>query len=463
MLNSGNAIVDAIGTLDFQGNITPPSWYQHIRYSNKRGEYTDHLAVSILADVVYWYRPIKICDEVTGSQIGWRKKFSADLMQRSYQSYAAYLGASYKQIIAAFDLLSKLGLIRRHFRTIHTSTGTMLEHVMFIEPIVERIQEITYKISSEEFATLCQSRQAGTKKSRKSHVPKSECGAETLEPNEDSHPIHVPKSETTCRNRKPHAEIGGTYTKTTSRSLNINNKHKHKQAQMPFTGTSENSFFDNGEEFFEEISETDNKKPINISPLVQKDLGEETTPLPPSLRRRDVSASADVSARPRVTVEGGSKKPVDIKFVENDLGWIQMPQTKRFTLARAITVRRLQYVLATQYRNIEVYVNDRGVTPSNGNEIYWLANGQIVLEEELFYEKETGLQDLRDSLFARSMVTQAEFNELLKEVFIDSVDWLAEKKAEAQKILAEKSKVLLFYDRDRQTFADIRSRLTQAS
>lgn len=52
---TGNAIVDAVAQIHIEGNITPASWYQHIRYTNSRGTYTDHLAIAILADVIYKY------------------------------------------------------------------------------------------------------------------------------------------------------------------------------------------------------------------------------------------------------------------------------------------------------------------------------------------------------------------------------------------------------------------------
>jgi hypothetical protein len=47
--STGHATVDIVGQLHLTGNIVHHSWYQHIRYSNKRGVFTDPWAVLILA------------------------------------------------------------------------------------------------------------------------------------------------------------------------------------------------------------------------------------------------------------------------------------------------------------------------------------------------------------------------------------------------------------------------------
>lgn len=132
-----------IEKISITGNVVPPSWYQAIK--TKSGK-TALLAINILADVVYWYRPTVIRDEETGAIISKSKKFKSDKLQRQYSQIVDFLGCSKEQAKEAVDLLVDLGLITREFRTV--KTGTMiLNNVMFLEPIPPRIEEITYRPS----------------------------------------------------------------------------------------------------------------------------------------------------------------------------------------------------------------------------------------------------------------------------------------------------------------------------
>jgi len=132
--------VDAIGQMAFEGNIIPQSWYQHITFESGR---PDLLGVVLLAEICYWYRPTEIRDEATGALLGYRKKFKSDMLQRSYQSFADQFGASKRQVRDAIHRLEERDLLRLEFRTVQTAAGT-LSNVLFLEPIVEQVQAITY-------------------------------------------------------------------------------------------------------------------------------------------------------------------------------------------------------------------------------------------------------------------------------------------------------------------------------
>ena len=54
MNNQSTPIVDSIGQMNFEGNITPLEWYKHIKFANGKA---DTIAITILSDIVYWYRP----------------------------------------------------------------------------------------------------------------------------------------------------------------------------------------------------------------------------------------------------------------------------------------------------------------------------------------------------------------------------------------------------------------------
>ncbi|WP_434577153.1 hypothetical protein [Thermoanaerobacterium thermosaccharolyticum] len=137
-----NKTVEEIGKINFEGNIIPANWYKHITFSSGKPNLN---AIIILAEIVYWYRPTIIRDPATGEIKGYKTKFNADKLQRSYQSFADQFGISKRQAQDAIKLLRDLGLITLEFRTITMPTsGLKLTNVMFIEPVPERIEEITY-------------------------------------------------------------------------------------------------------------------------------------------------------------------------------------------------------------------------------------------------------------------------------------------------------------------------------
>ncbi|SFE24860.1 hypothetical protein SAMN04324257_01089 [Thermoanaerobacter thermohydrosulfuricus] len=143
-------IVMEVTQIDFQGNITPQNWYKYIKTDAGK---PDPIAVSLLADIVYWYKATEFRDEVTGEVIGYKKKFKGDKLQKSYEQFANQFGYSKVQVKRALKRLEKQGLITLEFRNITTKTGLKLTNVMYIEPIPEKIREITYasdKVVDEE-------------------------------------------------------------------------------------------------------------------------------------------------------------------------------------------------------------------------------------------------------------------------------------------------------------------------
>ena len=101
-LTSGNEIVDAMGSINISGNIIPAIWYKTITKENGKPYL---LAIVILADIVYWYRPSEVRDQGTGHILGWKKKFSEDILRQSYQYYADLFGESKKTVKTAMDKL----------------------------------------------------------------------------------------------------------------------------------------------------------------------------------------------------------------------------------------------------------------------------------------------------------------------------------------------------------------------
>lgn len=139
MFTSGSKTVDQVGQLNIEGNVIPTTWFSKITYENGK---PDLNAIVILSEIVYWYRPKVVRDEESGRTLGVAKKFKADKLQRSYDSFANQFGLSNRQVKYAIDRLCKIGVINREFRTINTEK-TPLYNVIFLDINVQKLAEIS--------------------------------------------------------------------------------------------------------------------------------------------------------------------------------------------------------------------------------------------------------------------------------------------------------------------------------
>lgn len=139
--STGNAIVDEVSEMNFSGNVVPLTWFKTMLGESGKPML---LAIDLLADIVYWYRPKEIRDEGTGDLIGFQKRFKADLLQRSYRQIEQHFGVTKKQARTALDYLCKIGVIRKHLRNELTSDGTPLHNNMYLELVPEKLKELTY-------------------------------------------------------------------------------------------------------------------------------------------------------------------------------------------------------------------------------------------------------------------------------------------------------------------------------
>lgn len=133
---SGNAIVDEISNMRI--NSIPEAWYRTVR----QGKQPNALAILVLWDLLYWYKWVEIRDEATGMVIGYKKKFKADLLQRSYDSIAAKFGITKTHATAIIKFLEDLGVLKRIFRTI-TVGDVKCSNVLFIELVPSVIKAIS--------------------------------------------------------------------------------------------------------------------------------------------------------------------------------------------------------------------------------------------------------------------------------------------------------------------------------
>ncbi|SHI01001.1 conserved phage C-terminal domain-containing protein [Clostridium grantii] len=135
-----NKIVSEVGKLNFTGNIINWAWFKNLTHDNGKANMN---AIVILSEIIYWYRPTEVRDEMSGEIIRYKKKFKADKLQKSYQSLADNFGLTKGQAKAACKFLKDKGLITIEFRNIITSSGQSLSNIMFIEPIIEEIRKVS--------------------------------------------------------------------------------------------------------------------------------------------------------------------------------------------------------------------------------------------------------------------------------------------------------------------------------
>ena len=122
------------------GNVIPQMWYRTIIRESGKPNLT---AIIILADIVYWYKPTELRDENSGQVVAVKKKFKADLLQRSYQQISEQFGISKKEATNAIIFLEKLGVVKRIFRTVNIN-GLVVNNVLYLELNVQRLRQLTY-------------------------------------------------------------------------------------------------------------------------------------------------------------------------------------------------------------------------------------------------------------------------------------------------------------------------------
>jgi hypothetical protein len=140
-------IVMEIGKINVTGNIISGNWFKHLRTPSGK---PDSIGIILLSDIFYWYRPTEMRDEATGKVTGYKRKFKADKLQRSYEQFSKQFGFTKNQVRDAIKRLESAGLITVEFRNITTSSGLRLANVMYIEAVPEKISEITFDTGEED-------------------------------------------------------------------------------------------------------------------------------------------------------------------------------------------------------------------------------------------------------------------------------------------------------------------------
>ena len=170
-----NPVVEAFQQFRMDGNIIPHSWYQSPQLCHKSDQKSGKpnlVAITLLADIIYWYRPAEIRDETSGTHLGYRQKFGADKLQKSYRKWGDGFGFTLRQVEDAMAFLKAAGLITVERRTVMTEMGTF-PNCAFIEPVFVKVRDLTYP--PDEKAAVANGKVAAAKRSpvKTGDVPRS--------------------------------------------------------------------------------------------------------------------------------------------------------------------------------------------------------------------------------------------------------------------------------------------------
>ncbi len=213
-MKSGCRVADRIGELEIVGNIVPHLWYKNITFTSGKAHF---VAITLLADIVYWYRPMVIRDD-SGMIMGARTKFKGDMLQKSYQAFADTYGFTKRQVKDAIDFLVEHHLLVREFRTI-SSSSIILSNVMYVQPVAENVKRVM---------------------DERSHLAElaSVCPPVTLERTSPS----VPKEDLSRHEEGAPEMEEGTYTESTSKNPSKKNEQQQCAGECPVTFFKENEF-----------------------------------------------------------------------------------------------------------------------------------------------------------------------------------------------------------------------------
>lgn len=120
-------IIQQLVGCSFSYTLIPNELHQVI--ANKKGR-PDLTSISILSEIIYWYRPRLVTDKATGTKKQ-ANKFLGDVWQTSYSHFERKFNFSHETIRRSLAKLELLGFIKREFRTV-SLRGQQYNNALFI-------------------------------------------------------------------------------------------------------------------------------------------------------------------------------------------------------------------------------------------------------------------------------------------------------------------------------------------
>lgn len=135
---TGNEVVDKMANISFRGDVVPFTWYS--TFKDEKGK-INAMALLMLANIVYWYRPTIIRDENGEVFV---KRFKSDLLQRSYKEFCDMFSIGRMTATRNLIYLEEHKVIERVFRDVETPDGQILFNTMFIKLNFDVLMEKTF-------------------------------------------------------------------------------------------------------------------------------------------------------------------------------------------------------------------------------------------------------------------------------------------------------------------------------
>ena len=124
------------------GNVTPRAWYASPSLQHANGK-PNLVAITLLADILFWYRPFEVRIEGAGTGTEYRQKFAADKLRMHYKSWGDGFGFTQRQVEDAMAFLREKGLVTVETRAVATAVG-IIPNCAFIEPVFDKLRLVTH-------------------------------------------------------------------------------------------------------------------------------------------------------------------------------------------------------------------------------------------------------------------------------------------------------------------------------
>lgn len=142
---TGNEVVDKMANISFRGDVVPFTWYS--TFKDEKGK-INAMALLMLANIVYWYRPTIIRDENGEVFV---KRFKSDLLQRSYNEFCDMFSIGRMTATRNLIYLEEHKVIERVFRDVETESGQILYNTMFIKLNFDELMKKTFPEEDDDF------------------------------------------------------------------------------------------------------------------------------------------------------------------------------------------------------------------------------------------------------------------------------------------------------------------------
>ncbi len=142
---TGNEVVDKMANISFRGDVIPSTWYS--TFKDEKGK-INAMALLMLANIVYWYRPTIIRDENGEVFV---KRFKSDLLQRSYNEFCDMFSIGRMTATRNLIYLEEHKVIERVFKDVETESGQILYNTMFIKLNFDELMKKTFPEEDDDF------------------------------------------------------------------------------------------------------------------------------------------------------------------------------------------------------------------------------------------------------------------------------------------------------------------------